>query len=215
MIYSVYTSPIWRIKKIEVFGNENITNSELLGLAEISSETTLLKFDREKIINRLRKNPWVRDVEFGRKLPNTLIVRLEEKKPVVKIIQADKVYLIDKYCRVITALSINDKSTESYPAVNGLNVKSLRNGKLISSKLLKEAVKILSHLPPDIDQRIVSISVPKLSKIALYTGNNVEIIYGPATLMKKKNKIITALLQKKQIIYINVTIPEKPATRRL
>lgn len=212
--YYVYNSSIWTIKKIEVFGNEKISYENLITISEINSETTLLKFPGSETLRKIKKNPWVKEVSFSRRLPGTLIMNLEEKTPVATAKIGDVYYLIDDDRRVITTFSDLDNK---YPLIEGLDLKEVKGGQRLSSKALKEAIEILDNLPTGIRKTIEIVSIPKIEKIALITDKNIEIVYGPADAMRKKNRIIQKILDSKgdTVIYINVSIPDNPVTRRL
>ncbi len=212
--YYTYNSTLWTVKSIVVIGNDNISYENLISISEISSETTLLKFPGSKTLKKIKKNPWVKNISFSRRLPGTLIVNIEEKTPIAVAKINDVYYLIDDDRRVITTISSND---DRYPLVEGLDLKEVRLGQRLSSKALKEVIEILDELPMEIRETIEIVSIPKISKIALITDNNIEIVYGPAEEMRKKNRIIQKILDSKGdiVIYINVSIPDNPVTRRL
>jgi len=212
--YYIYNSSFWTIRKIKVVGNDKISYDNLISISKISSQTSLLKFPGREISKKIKIDPWVKEISFTRRLPGTLVINLEEKTPVAAARIDDVYYLIDDDRRVITTVPNND---EGHPLIRGLDLKGVEEGQRLSSKALKEAILILDDLPTDIRRTIDIVSIPKISKIALITDKNIEIVYGPADSMGKKNRIIQKILDSKgdTIIYINVSIPDNPVTRRL
>jgi len=213
--FIIYNSSYWRLKNINVNGGKHITLREIKNAAAIAPETSLLKFPGSLIKGRLKHIAWVKEVEFSRKLPGTLIINITERCPIAEIIIKKNHYLIDRRGYV---LAKGDKRLDgSVLLINGLSAKKIKVGKHLNSKPLKSAIKVIANLNSSLKDSLKSVSVPSIAKLTLYTLDNVEIVYGPAENITKKNIVIDKLLSKegRKIIYINVTVAENPVVRKV
>ncbi len=214
--FVLYNSSIWRLKKIEVNGGKHITLRKIKKTAAIAPNTDLLKFPGALIRKRLLSIAWVQEVNFDRKLPGTLIINVTERRPFAEITINKIHYLIDKRGFVINRGG-KRRLDRSVLLIEGLSISKIRVSKRLTSKPLQTAIKVISNLRGDLRASLKSIAVPSISKLTLFTKDNVEIVYGPAKSMDKKNIIIDKILNpdKKKIIYINVTVVENPVVRKV
>ena len=74
----------FRVRKVEIRGATYIPPAEVLRRLRLDSTASVFD-DREPLLARLRAHPQVSDVEIDRRLPATLIVRVEENMPVALI----------------------------------------------------------------------------------------------------------------------------------
>lgn len=210
-----YNSSFWRIRRIEIEGGKHFSAAEIRTTANIPPGTSLLKFSGAEIGARIARSPWVKKVVFSRKLPGTLIANVYERQPFAVVNFGGVFYLIDKDGFVLTKWQ--QAHNFRVPIVNDLAAESMTVGRRLDSKQLDAVSAVLSNLSANLRNSIVSVSVPNLSKLALYTKENLEIVYGPAEETAKKNLVIEKILEagKSNIIYINVTIPENPVVRKI
>lgn len=211
----IYNSSYWRIKKIETNSGKHFSAQEIKAIAKVPPDTSLLKFPGDLIGSRISQNPWVARVTFSRRLPSTLIIKVEERQPFAVINQGGVYYLIDRSGFVITRW--RRVHNFQVPVINDLDLDEIEVGHKHRSELLRTVIDILSNLPKLLKDSVVSVSIPDLSKLTLYTGDNLEIVYGPAKQMAKKNAVIEKIIESgdEKIIYINVTMPESPVVRKV
>ncbi|MDP3013572.1 MAG: FtsQ-type POTRA domain-containing protein, partial [Candidatus Subteraquimicrobiales bacterium] len=83
---SVYNSSYFNVKKINVVGNCQLSDTSVKKLSEVAiSKDSLLKLSTTEIKERLLKNPWVEDAQVIRDFPSTLKIKVREREPVVYI----------------------------------------------------------------------------------------------------------------------------------
>ncbi|MDO5329433.1 MAG: FtsQ-type POTRA domain-containing protein [Coriobacteriia bacterium] len=76
--YLCYTDA-FPITRVQINGADHLTEDEMLKLANVSDEDTLLKVDTEIIKTRLKLDAWIEDVEIVRAFPNTLVLNVKER----------------------------------------------------------------------------------------------------------------------------------------
>ena len=76
----VYLSPLFGIKQVTVSGVEHLTADEMTQLANVPSDTTLLRVDAGAIKQSIMRDAWVADVDVQRVFPDTLNLAVTERQ---------------------------------------------------------------------------------------------------------------------------------------
>jgi len=109
-VYSyLLSSPYFEIKETSVRGLKELTEKDILTLAQIKPAQNLLAVNTGAITSKVSENPWVRNIYVGRELPNRLVLELQERNPVALLKKADNFYLVDTEGTVFKKLSKNDE----------------------------------------------------------------------------------------------------------
>lgn len=78
-------SPIFNIKNIEVKGNNKLTKEEIISLSQIQLEENTFKLVKNKVEKSVKQNSYIENVKVHRKLPDTVIIEVEERIPTYMI----------------------------------------------------------------------------------------------------------------------------------
>jgi cell division protein FtsQ len=88
----------FRVRRVEIVGGRYITPASVTALMAV--DTTGSVWDRlGPLEDRVREHPQVREVRVSRRLPGTLIVRIDENLPVALVSLADGLHPYDRDAR--------------------------------------------------------------------------------------------------------------------
>ena len=73
-------SPIFNIQEIEVIGNNIVTSETIESISEINKEQNIFKFFNKKVVENVKKNPYIETAKVKRKLPNKVQIQVEERE---------------------------------------------------------------------------------------------------------------------------------------
>jgi len=73
------TAPIFNITDIQVQGNEKLDTNTILTLSGLKKGENIFKFN-QSIVQNIKENTYVENVEIKRKLPGTVLISIEERK---------------------------------------------------------------------------------------------------------------------------------------
>lgn len=83
--YRVYSlickADYFRLRTIQIAGNQNLSRDDVLYLLAIPREITLLQLDLPSTAARLGRHPYVKSVAIRRRFPDTLSVTMQERSP--------------------------------------------------------------------------------------------------------------------------------------
>jgi len=77
----LFSSSLFNIKKIDVEGNEGISDEKIISLSSIELYTNIFKINKNDIIKKIKENAYIEDVTISKKLPSKIILTIEERKP--------------------------------------------------------------------------------------------------------------------------------------
>jgi cell division protein FtsQ len=112
------------VKDVLVAGNDRLTYEDIRELASLKPNTHLLATDLEGMEVDLERHPWVAAAHVQRELPNRLIVRISEHKPVAYVALGE-LWLVNRAGVPFTKV---DGTTQlDLPIITGVSVKALEN----------------------------------------------------------------------------------------
>ncbi|PKN68645.1 MAG: hypothetical protein CVU52_09970 [Deltaproteobacteria bacterium HGW-Deltaproteobacteria-10] len=127
----------FEIKEISVRGLKELTEKDVLALADIKPAQNLLAINTDAVIHRVTANQWVKNVYIGRELPDKLVLEVQERNPLALVKQASDFYLMDGEGFVFKKLGKGDEV--DLPIFTGITQKDRTKSPLFLStlKLLK------------------------------------------------------------------------------
>ncbi len=105
IFYLLFVSSSFQIQKIEISGNEKVPTEDIRNLIEKVVEKKILVFQTKSIFLTttsqiqeiiFRNFPQIAKVEFKKQFPQTLEIKIEERKPVAIFSQNENYFFIDK-----------------------------------------------------------------------------------------------------------------------
>ena len=109
-------SPIFNIKKIEISGNERITEQEIISLLNIKENTNLFKERTNEINKKLSQNAYISNVSINRKIPSTLQITIQERKVAYLLEYGESYIYIDSQGYI---LEISKENIEDIVKITG------------------------------------------------------------------------------------------------
>ncbi len=120
----VTTAPQFAVTQIHFSGNERVSLTTLLGMAEPLLGQNIFQLDLRSITERFKENPWIENVSAVRRLPRGLHIQVQERTPYARI-QLDKTYLMDHYGVLIVA---DSREYRGLPLITGVKVRRVKLG---------------------------------------------------------------------------------------
>jgi cell division protein FtsQ len=91
---ALVASPLFVVKAVDVEGSERLTPEEIRSVSGIRSDLNLVFLDTDEITRRLESHPWIRNATVVKRLPDRVLVKIQERKPVAVVdIEGDLSYM--------------------------------------------------------------------------------------------------------------------------
>lgn len=196
-------SPLFNVKKIEVEGNETVSDDKLISLSGLQLYNNIFRFNKLEIIENIKQNAYIEDADISRKIPSTVIINVVERAPKYMLQFADSYVYINNQGYM---LEISNEKLEipiligfttdlsNIKAGNRINVEDLKKMDMVIK--IYEAAKSndLGHLVTKIDisdEKNYTIILESEGK-KVYLGDcsdlNTRILYLKAILEKSPGK---------------------------
>ena len=80
LLIFLMVSPIFNIENIEIEGNSILSNEKIISLSEIHIDENIFRINKISVKEKIKSNAYVESVEISRKLPNTIQIKIKERK---------------------------------------------------------------------------------------------------------------------------------------
>lgn len=210
------SSEIFNIKKISVEGLDKLTDKEIISYSNIIIGENTFKTNLIKAENKIRENPYIKNVEIKRKFPNTITINIEERK-VNYILQLAESYVYVDLQGYILEIS---KEKKEVPILIGIvtdlsNVKA--GSRLDKNDLLKldTTNKIVETCKSyEILNLVTKIDISDTSNYILgLESENKNVYLGDASDLNTKMLWLKSILEqtkeKKGIIFLDMDLNSK------
>ena len=234
--FAVYLAPIAKIQHISIKGAEHLTNEEMIALAEIPDDTTLLRVDTTRIEQNCLRDAWIKSVAVNRVFPDTLELVVTERKIAATVavptgnsavtrvwaIAQDKTWLMpipDKESQAAATVSeqVYIDAESVLQIVDVPYGTSAEIGTVCTDSNVNNALAIVSGMTTELAKQVVRVSATDAESTILTLDNGVEIAFGAAENIREKERVCLALLSEHEgnIAYINVRSVSSPTWRSL
>lgn len=171
-------SPIFNVKNIKVEGNSYLSEEQVISLSRIEIENNMFKYNKKEIIKNIKENAYIENVEVKRSIPDTIEIKVTERKTSFMIQFANAYAYINNQGYI---LEISNKALE-YPILTGFStpVEELQEGKRLNKEDLKKLSDVLEIMESATSNEIAS----------LITEINIENSDNYVLELKSKNKVV-------------------------
>lgn len=231
---ALYNSQAFSIANVSVNGVEHLTSDEMSQLADVPTDTTLLRVDTDVIAKRLLQNAWIEDVQINRVFPDTLEISVTERAvaAIVEIptssgasvkqwaIAEDHIWLMpipeaDSEAAKTTSAQIYNDAAEKLHIVDVPYGTQAEIGQECTDGNVNNALDIIAGMTTDLADRVVKVSAAGTAETTLVLDTGVEIAFGKAEDIRDKERVILKILEENPdgVAYINVRMVETPTWR--
>ncbi len=169
----------FRVRQIEVEGNRKVSREAVLSLARMEEMSNLFTVKLAEVARRIGSHPWIEQVRVSKVFPNTMVIQVEERKPIA-ILQLEELYYIDAKGWVFS--SVGEKDRYDYPFLTGLTRQFVERDPEEAKHLIAKALELLGTVEkektPPLDQ-ISEIHMERAFGIDCFTqAEGVEVKMG-------------------------------------
>jgi cell division protein FtsQ len=221
LIYYFLTLPIWEIKDVEVNGTNMLMEEEIKTLAVIPLSDNLFFADLSRAKANLGKITAIKSFRIYRIPPATILISIEERKPIASLVFKNQTYIIDKGGFLINRnpnITLNVADMADLPVVAGVNEKENLKSEKIDETASQIIDDIIAKLSPYLESKRMQLELGGLKDVSFLLDDILRVRLGQATDIKRKMEIFEALLpviEEKwaQVEYVDVRYPDNPVVK--
>lgn len=148
-----WAAELFRVREITVVGLQQVTRAEVVTRLRLDKQAILYEIDPEKLVERLRTHPWIKNAELTRLPFHQLQVTIVERRPAAVVQRAEINVLVDEEGHILKWLGRVDEP--SLPLCVGVEPRSLAQGASRERRTIKAAVMLAGILAETTNDRIV------------------------------------------------------------
>jgi len=199
-VYAVYFSETLSVQGVRVFGEDTVTEEEVLEFAAVPTGGPLATVDLDAIQRRVEQIAAVGAVDVSRRWPHDVQIEIEERVPVAVIDRAGVFRAVDD-----TGVVFN--SYRRAPA----GLPRIQAADLADSDALEAAAEVLASLTAEVRLIVDHLEVDGVDEIDLVLRDGRRVRWGSAEASEQKAEVLEALLQQPGQVY-DVSVPGQPTT---
>lgn len=92
----VLSLPFLKVREVAVRGCKELTEKEVLVLADIKPFRSMFAVGLEEVRRRVKQSPWVKEAYVGREFPDRIVIEIQERVPVAMVKRERAFFLVDK-----------------------------------------------------------------------------------------------------------------------
>jgi cell division protein FtsQ len=201
-VYFVLFSTTLQVKRVEVVGNDLLSDARVREVAEVPLGDQLALVDLGRADARVGSLAEVRSVDVTRSWPDAVRIEVVERTAVAVVELAGRL-------RGLDAEGVVFRDYRSAPP----GMPRIRPGGAAGTDALKEAATVVSALPRDLAARVDHVEVATVDQITLVMRDQRQVLWGSAEESELKAQVIDRLLAAEQARVYDVSVPGNPTIR--
>ncbi len=196
-------TPIMSVRDIKVEGAASVNVDEVAEALTEFNGVPLALVNENDVLRALEPFPLIQRYAIERVPPSTLIVRIEERVPVIAIAEGDSLRLYDAAGVVLGDVA---ERPEGVP----LGSAGMRN---TSSKGFQAASRVVRDMPAALRAQLAEVSSTSGQDVTFTLASGVEVFWGNTEETKRKSLVLETMLKSlgdRAVSHIDVSSTESP-----
>ena len=198
----VFFSSTLAVAKVEVAGNQLLSDQKVLRIAAVPEGEQLAFVDLDDAARRVATLSEVKAVDVTRAWPDGVLITVTERTAIAVVDIAGKI-------RGLDAEGIVFRDYKSAPP----GLPRVRPTTSAGTDALKEAAGVVSALPDDLAARVDHVEVQTIDQITLVLRDGRQVMWGSADESELKATVLVTLLQNQEAKVYDVSVPGSPVTK--
>ena len=210
-VTALLTLPFFRIRHVQVVGERQVTQDQVLQLAAVPTNTPMIRLGVDEIGARVATLAAVAHVKVVRVWPDTVRIEVDERRPVAYTALAGGGYgLIDVHGAIYRAI---ETAPDGLPQVTG-NGTGAAGGPAAGAPdpSTAAAVDVARRLPAGLARRVTTVWAAGPEDVRLQLRDASQVRWGGPTRSAQKARVLLLLLRHHPAAVYDVSAPQAPAT---
>lgn len=183
--YVLLQSPVFTINRISVSGNNTLAAREIIKVSGIVTGMNIFKVDLKTATEKIQVLPMVKEVNTIRKLPNTILIKVEERVPVALVVGNGRFIELDAQAYYLREGSA---ATSGLPVITDMQVQVPGPGQPVKGEGLQTALQVVQELPDKLRNQLSEVHISDNDMVILYTLDGIQCRLGlPEDIVTKGN----------------------------
>jgi len=201
-------TPLFAARHIRVDGNHVLSDRHLRSVAGVSTSTNVAHLNESDVVARLEADPWVADASVRTDLPNTLVVSVDERRPVGVIAAMGETSVLASDGQTLPSEGVRVAELPVVRAALGEPTQDQRDA----------AATLLAALDPVVFARVDEALVGQDSMVTLALSSGAGVNAGQPGQEREKGDALRAVLrwaatENVDLMSIDISSPAAPSVK--
>ncbi|MCL5057198.1 MAG: FtsQ-type POTRA domain-containing protein [Actinobacteria bacterium] len=212
--YILARSSLFEVREIEVLGNASLNRDQIVSISGLNPGENIFRINLQAAAEKLRVIPMIKNVDMTRRLPSTVQIKVEERKPVALLpVEAGFIQIDDEGVYI----QKGDIGQDQLPVVTGVQFPAPVPGGRIVSENLDSALAVVRGVPAQLLPQLSEINTEG-GQAVIYTLDGIRCRLGVAQDLEQKGEVLMKVLdglkeKGKKIEYIDLTYAGSPVVK--
>ncbi len=219
--YYFLSLPIWRITDVAVGGTQMLSPDEIRDLSGVPIAENLFLTSFARTRENLKKITAIKSFHLYRIPPGTVIIKIEERKPIAVLLFENKSAIIDDAGYILNRnpnLTLNVANMTDLPVISGIGASEYEGEERIAPRASALIVDIIAELSSLLGSRRLQLTPGGFEKISFSLDDILLVKLGRNEDVRRKMDIFKALLSQvngkwSAVEYIDVRYPDNPVVK--
>lgn len=138
---AVTRSEYFRAERIQISGNQRVSNETILSQAGVDIGNNLLALNLRLVRKQLLAHPWIADARVSREIPETITIQVAEHEPLAQV-DLGRRFLINAEGRIFK--EVQEEALEGLPVIKGVTYSDISLGEDELSPAMASVVDLLA-----------------------------------------------------------------------
>ena len=190
----IFSSNFCNIKEVVIKGNDCLIENEIFYKSGIQLGENIFKLDLKKSKDSLMQEPWIKEVEIKRIIPDKIIISIKERKPAVIVHIGEEYFSSTKEGIVLSKID-RPEEISGLPLVLGLGLDKTKIGKIIDKPEFRMALNSINSAEVIMPKKFCQVEILSTDDFMICNkdGTLKVRVNGPEGIINKENLLREAL----------------------
>ena len=190
----IFSSNFCNIEEVIIKGNDCLSEDEILCSSKVKLGENIFKLDLKKSKDSLMQEPWIKEVEIKRVIPDKIIISIKERKPAAIIHIGEEYFSSTKEGIVLSKIDSPEEKF-SLPLVLGLEIDEIKIGEIIDKPEFRTALESTNSVEVILPNKFCRVEIlsPDDFMICNKDATLKVRVNGPEGIINKENLLREAL----------------------
>lgn len=194
-------SPIFNIKDIQVLNNKQVSSETVISLSGLKTDENIFRFNSAKVVDKIKENAYIENVEIHRKIPNIIQIEVEER------IHCYSVDFLGKYAYINSQGYILEVAEDKKEKPIILGITTPEEQVVVGNRLhendlekLEDVIKIMNAAKEyDLDTKVTNIDISDKNEYSIYLEEEGKKVYlGDNSNLSNKMLYVNAIIEEEK-----------------
>ena len=190
----IFSSSFCNIENVIIKGNDYLSEDRIFYKSGIQLGENIFRLDLIKAKDSLMQEPWIKEVEVKRVIPNKIIISIKERKPAAIVYTREEYFSSTKEGIILTKI---DRQEEKFdlPLILGLELGEIKIGKSIDRPEFRTALDSVNSAEVILPKKFCRVEILSPDDFMICNKDDTlkVRVNGPEGVLNKENLLREAL----------------------